>query len=63
MTTLFDIGDEIEIALKGKVEQYSASKNGDCYVIALMGVEPEGSRVYLDSAILRKVAKINKEQE
>ena len=35
MTTLFDIGDEIELTVKAKVDEFTASKNGDCYVLVL----------------------------
>ena len=35
MTTLFDIGDEIEMTIKGKVKQFSVDRQGDCYVIEL----------------------------
>ena len=53
MTTLFDIGDEIEVTIKGRIEEFSVSKNGDCYVISPTNVKPEGSRIYLDSTALR----------
>ena len=36
MNTLFDIGDEIEICIKGTVERYENSKFGDKYTIGLM---------------------------
>ena len=56
MTTLFDIGDEIEVTIKGRIEEFSVSKSGDCYVISLTNVKPEGSRIYLDSTALRDAA-------
>ena len=35
MTTLFDIGDEIELTVKAKVDEFTASKNGDCYIVTI----------------------------
>lgn len=53
MTTLYDIGDKILITLDGKVIEYSASRNGDCYVIELSDPKQKGSRVYLSGEDLR----------
>lgn len=35
MQTLYDIGDEIEIKLRGVVKEYSVSEHGDSYKIEL----------------------------
>ena len=59
MTTLFDIGDGIEVTLKGKVKEYSISENGDCYIIELTNVKPNGTRVYLDSKTLANAKMMN----
>lgn len=53
MTTLYDIGDKILITLDGKVIEYSASRNGDCYVIELSDPKQKGNRVYLSGEDLR----------
>ena len=37
MKTLYDIGDEIEISLRGVVKEYSVSEHGDSYKIELKG--------------------------
>jgi hypothetical protein len=37
MQTLYDIGDEIEIKLRGVVKEYSVSEHGDSYKIELKG--------------------------
>ena len=37
MKTLYDIGDEIEIKLRGVVKEYSVSGLGDSYKIELKG--------------------------
>jgi len=53
MTTLYDIGDEIKITLEGKVIEYSATRDGDCYVIELSDPKQKSNRVYLSDADLR----------
>lgn len=53
MRTLYDIGDEIKITLEGKIIEYSASKDGDCYVIELTDPKQRGNRVYLSDENLR----------
>lgn len=57
MKTLYDIGDEIEIRMRGVVKEYSASENGDCYIIMLNNISSDttnrGVRVYLSSDDLR----------
>lgn len=63
MTTLYDIGDEVEIKMVGKIKSYSASKEGDCYVIELTNVSPEGTKVYLDTPSLINSRIINVEDE
>lgn len=35
MTTLFDIGDEIEFTIRAKVDEITMSKNGDCYIVTI----------------------------
>lgn len=53
MTTLFNIGDKIELTLEGTVRSFSADKNGDCYVIVLKNANGlELTSVYLDSKAL-----------
>ena len=59
MTTLFNIGDEIKVTIKGKIKEYSASELGDCYVIELTDINPKGTRVYLDTPTLSKATKLN----
>lgn len=56
MTTLFDIGDTIELTMRGKVKSFSASKDGDCYVITLNynNDSYQELNVYLDSDILNE---------
>lgn len=58
MKTLFDIGDEISVTLKGKVVEYSASKGGDCYIIELTLSRNQRSRVYLSSSDLYDAKRI-----
>lgn len=53
MTTLFDIDDEIEFIMKGKIKSFSISNSGDCYTISLTDKDnKEITRVYLDSKAL-----------
>lgn len=61
MITLYDIGDEIEITLKGKIKQYTVSENGDCYTIELNnnGGINDGIKVYLDTPALKTILKNN----
>ena len=56
MTTLFDIGDTIELTMKGKVKSFSASKDGDCYVISIKynSNSNDEMSVYLNSNILKE---------
>ena len=65
MTTLFDIGDTIELTMRGKVKSFSASKDGDCYVIELNYNDNlyHDLNVYLDSQILTecKAKKVKEE--
>lgn len=35
MQTLFDVGDEIEVTVRGKVKNISVSDQGDCYVVSV----------------------------
>ena len=53
MTTLFDIDDEIELTMRGKVKSFSISNSGDCYTIYLRDKDnKEITCVYLDSQAL-----------
>lgn len=53
MTTLFDIGDEIELTMRGKVKSFSINNSGDCYIISLKDKDnKEITCVYLDSQAL-----------
>lgn len=54
MKTLYDIGDEIKITLEGKVIEYSASEDGDCFVIKLSDPKQKGNRIYLSSDDLKE---------
>ena len=56
MTTLFDIGDNIELTMQGKVKSFSVSKDGDCYVILIKSNNNSNEEVtvYLDSNILKE---------
>ena len=60
MTTLYDIGDEIEVRLKGRVIEFSLSKHGDCYVVELTDLKERSDRVYLDSNMLVSNSKLIK---
>lgn len=62
MTTLFDIGDEIDIRLCGKLVSFSVSGNGDCYVVELTDTKPEGTKLYLDSAALKNAVRKQPDQ-
>lgn len=62
MTTLFDIGDELDIRLLGKLVSFSVSGTGDCYVVELTDTNPEGTRVYLDSAALKNAVRKSPDQ-
>ena len=57
MKTLYDIGDEIEIRMRGVIKEYSASENGDCYIIMLKNMSSDTTnrdvRIYLSSDDLR----------
>lgn len=64
MTTLYDIGDNIKITLDGTVVGYSASKDGDSYMIELTGPMQRGNRVYLSSEQLKgRSSKIDENKE
>ena len=74
MTTLFDIGDEIELTVKAKVDEFTASKNGDCYVLVLKQDQCKNSNghrfhdqcaIYFDSEALNlcNAKLVPKEQE
>lgn len=54
MTTLFDIGDKITFKMTGTVEEYTNSKNGDCYRIKIKSANSrnDGIWVYLESEAL-----------
>ncbi|MDT3386700.1 MAG: hypothetical protein LIR46_02900 [Bacteroidota bacterium] len=54
MTTLFDIGDEIELTMTGVVKEFSMKKpNDDCYVIYLKGKEGDSdTAIFLDTKTL-----------
>lgn len=55
MQTLFDIGDIIELKVQGKIKEYHARQDSDCYVIDITsGVSDrrEDVRIYLDSDAL-----------
>lgn len=54
MTTLFDIGDEITFKMTGTVEEYTNSRNGDCYRIKIKSdnSRTDGIQVYLESEAL-----------
>lgn len=60
MTTLYDIGDEIEVCLKGKIKEFSISEHGDCYVVELTNLKERSDRVYLDSNMLINHSKLIK---
>ena len=61
MTTLFDINDTIKFTVIGTIKSFSASKDGDCYVINIKDGENE-IPIYLDtrSLILSNATKIIK---
>lgn len=64
MTTLFDVGDEIEVTLRGKIKAYSIEEvGGDCYTIVLedpnLMHNTRGTYVYLDSEALKNAKKVN----
>ena len=55
MQTLFDIGDIIEFKIQGKIKEYTARQDSDCYVIDIInGVSDrrENVRIYLGSDAL-----------
>ena len=64
MTTLFDINDTIKFTVIGTIKSFSASKDGDCYVINIKDRENE-SPIYLDtrSLILSNATRIIKAQQ
>lgn len=58
MTTLFDVGDEIEVTLRGVVRQYTISGvDNDCYTITLKGGRNDGNYIYLDSKSLAEATR------
>ena len=54
MTTKFDIGDEIQFTLTGKIVEFLAMEDGACYTIELpsTAAEEEGRRIYLRDYLL-----------
>lgn len=42
MKTLFNIGDEVTFNVTGKIIEYSAGRDGDCYVIEIPVTRPSG---------------------
>ena len=42
MTTLFDIGDKITFKMTCTVEEYTNSRNGDCYRIKIESNNSDG---------------------
>ena len=55
MKTLFDIGDVIEFKIQGKIKEYSARQDSDCYTIDIInGVSDrrQNVRIYLGSDAL-----------
>ena len=64
MTTLFDINDTIKFTVIGTIKSFSASKDGDCYVINIKDRENE-IPIYLDtrSLILSNATRIIKAQQ
>lgn len=67
MTTLYDIGDVIEVSLKGRIKEFSLSEHGDCYVVELTDLKERSDRVYLDSNMLvsnsKLIKRANKKEE
>ena len=65
MTTLFDIGDEIQLTMRGTVHSFSVSDKGDCYIIYLKNSKEQDIPVYLDSdsLIVSKAKKVEKKDE
>ena len=61
MTTLFDINDTIKFTVIGTIKSFSASKDGDCYIISIKDGKNE-IPIYLDtrSLILSNATKIIK---
>jgi len=61
MHTLFDIGDIIEFKIQGKIKEYHARQDSDCYVIdVISGVSDrrENVRIYLGSDALENAKTI-----
>ena len=54
MQTLFDIGDEIEITLRGKIKNYSVSEDGDCYTLLIRLGHDDETCVYLDTEAMKE---------
>ena len=52
MTTKFDIGDEIQFTLTGKIVEFLAMEDGACYTIELPSTKEEGERIYLRAEML-----------
>lgn len=74
MTTLFDIGDEIEMTVKGKIRSYSCEKKegilDDCFVIEMEPGASKGSysgdfRLYMSTDMLMaaEAKKVEKEEK
>ena len=61
MQTLFDVGDEVEVTVRGKVRSISLDAKGDCYVVNIDAdmKEAKGNahydyNLYFDRAMLQK---------
>lgn len=64
MNTLFDIGEEVNLTLKGKVIGYSASlSSGDCYTIEISDTRNNNLRVYLDTDSLKHMTRSEKDEK
>lgn len=65
MTTLFDIGDEIQLTMRGTVHSFSVSDKGDCYIVYLKNSKDQDVPVYLDSdsLIVSNAKKVNEKNE
>lgn len=58
---LFDIGDKIEVNVKGIVREISFSERGDCYVIELTDLPIHSlDRLYMSSDMLINHSKLIK---
>lgn len=59
MKTLFNIGDEVTFTVTGKIIEYSAGVNGDCYVIDIPVTRPSGRqenlRMYMSTEQFKNI--------